>query len=210
MWSVLAFLGVLLATGSAALAAAVVVVHGKGELVSQPLTGDLEVVSVRLEPLLSPGAASDLVLRVRNRSTFIVVADRVRLLLPLREASPAGCAAKVSGPLLGPAGVVLVDDQRVTLAPGRAEQIVVPSALSLAASAKGGCGFRVSVDVQAVQAAPTPTPTTRPTTTPTTTPTTAQPTAVPSTPQPDDSTLSPPPTMPTLDCDEFDPNCPTG
>src|SRR5882724_1350737 len=99
MWWVLALLGVLLASGSAA-AAAAVVVHGKGELVSQPLTGDLEVVDVHLDPLLVPGQASDLVLQVRNRSASTVVADRVRLAPPLRDGTPAGCLAKLSGPLL--------------------------------------------------------------------------------------------------------------
>jgi cell division septation protein DedD len=213
----LASLGVLLATGSAAAAAAALVVHGKGELVSQPLTGDLAVVDARLEPLLIPGAASDLVLQVRNRSAFTVVADRVRLELPLQDTRPAGCAAKVSGPLLAPHGVALVGTRRVTLGPGRAKQVVVPSALSLAAGAKGGCGFRVVVDVQAIQASPTVTPPTTATTTPpTTAPTTTPPTTPATTPAETIPATVPtsvavtPPTAPTLDCDPVDPSCNPG
>jgi len=194
-WWVLALLGVLMASGSAA-AAAAVVVHGKGELVSQPLTGDLQVVTARLDPLLVPGQASDLVIQVRNRSAFTVVADRVRLASPPREESPAGCLAKLSGPLLREtAGVKLAGGQRVALAPGRDGQVVVPGALSLATSAKGGCGFRVVVDVQAVRQAPTTTPPTTPTTTPT--PTTVTPTTHPSTVTPTTHPSTVTPTEPT-------------
>jgi len=206
LWSTLIIAAAALVGGSAAVAAPAVL-HGRGELVSRPLSGDLEVVDVQLEPLLVPGGGSaDLVLRVRNRSALTVAADRVRLLLPVRDVKPAGCFAKVSGPLLDPGGVVLAGDQRVVLGPGRAEQVVVPGALALAASGTGGCGFRVQVDVQGEQsAAPTtvPTaPTTRPTTTaPTTDPTTAEPPTI--------APVTPPPTMPAVDCDPADPTCAT-
>jgi hypothetical protein len=221
LWGSLAVAAAALAGGSAAVAASTVL-HGRGELVSQPLSGDLEVADVRLEPLLVPGAAGDLVLRVRNRSALTVVADRVRLHLPMRDVKPAGCLAKVSGPLLDPGGVALVDGQRVVLGPGRAEQVVVPGALSLAASATGGCGFRVQVDVQAVQSPPTTSPATRPTTEPTATvpstgpatrPPTTVPTADPATADPSAeptiAPVTPPPTLPDLDCDAADPACAT-
>jgi hypothetical protein len=199
--------------------AATTALHGRGDLVSQPLGGDLEVVDVHLEPLLMAGASSDLVLQVRNRSTLTVIADRVRLLLPVRDTKPAGCITKVSGPLLDSAGLALVDDQRVVLEPGRAGQLLVPAALSLAAGATGGCGFRVQVDVQAVPSPPrTVPPTTGPSATPPTTRPTTDPTAEPPTtratsrPPATDPTLipvTPPPTLPPLDCDAADPLCTT-
>jgi hypothetical protein len=205
LWAFAVGAGVLLTAGTAG-AATTLILHGRGELVSQPLAGDLAVLDVRLEPALVPGGSADLVLQVRNRSTVTVVADRIRLQLPLRDARPAGCAAKVSGALMQRAGVALVDDQRVTLGPGRAEQVVLPSALTLAASAKQGCGFRVVVDVQAVQADPRPTlsptrPTAQPTSPPPTVPPPSSPTASPP------RTATPPP-LPTLDeCDPVEPEC---
>ncbi len=218
LWGTLIIAAAALAGGSAAVAAPAVL-HGRGELVSRPLSGDLEVVDVQLEPLLVPGGTADLVLRVRNRSALTVAADRVRLLLPVRDVKPAGCFAKVSGPLLDPGGVVLAGDQRVVLGPGRAEQVVVPGALSLAASGNGGCGFRVQVDVQGVQSPATTAPTTVPTA-PTTTPPTTAPTTDPTTVEPpttaEPPTIAPvtppptlPPTMPALDCDPADPTCAT-
>ncbi|GIM96811.1 hypothetical protein [Paractinoplanes toevensis] len=174
---------VALLAGSSAAYAAVTALHGRGELVSQPLTGDLQVLDAQLEPLLVPGVASDLVLKVRNRSATNVIADRVRLLQPLLDVKPAGCLSAVSGPLLSPTGVTLLDERRVVLGPGRTETVVVPSALTLAAGAKGGCGFRVQVDIQAVKAPPTTNPpTTRPTTPPTDEPPTSDPSSWPTFP----------------------------
>ncbi|GIF20017.1 hypothetical protein BJ973_002078 [Actinoplanes tereljensis] len=207
LWIALAVPVALLAGGSAAYAA-VTVIHGQGELVSQPLTGDIEVIDAQLEPLLVPGVSSDLVLTVRNRSAANVVADRVRLIQPLRDAKPTGCLTAVSGPLLSPFGVTLLDERRVVLGPGRTETVVVPSALTLAAGAKNGCGFRVLVDIQAVKAPPTTPTTTRPTTntpTPPTDPPTSDPSSWPSVPVttvpfPDPPTGEPsswPPTVPT-------------
>ena len=209
--SVFIVLGLLLTAGSA-VAAARLVLHGKGELVNPPLAGDLEVLSLQLEPVLVPGGSGDLVLSVRNRSTLTVTADRVSLDTPLRDARPAGCAAKVSGPLLQKDGVTLSGDERVTLAPGHTGRLVVPAALSLAPSAKQGCGFRVRVALQAVQAYPT-----RPPATPATQPPTSRPPA-PTSPTPRPPTSQPPSAEPTTaypptappslpDCDPADPEC---
>jgi hypothetical protein len=225
----------LLGAGSAAYAAGMIL-HGRGELVSQPLTGDLEVLDARLEPMLLPGATGNLILSVRNRSAADAVADRVRLLRPLRDVQPAGCLAAVSGPLLDPGGVSLAGLQRVTIRAGRTGEVVVPAALALAATAKNGCGFRVQVDIQAIQLPPktmppsswpttdptwsptagptdpTSTPTAGPGTDPTTIPTPwpgTDPTTVPTGAPPTTSptTQPSPPPMPTLDCDELDPGC---
>src|SRR4051812_24484118 len=89
-----------LVVGSVA-AYAAVSVHGRGELVAEPVeTAGLEIDEVRLSVPLTPGHASDLVFRARNRTGGVLVADRVTALLPLREAKPAGCTSKVAGPLL--------------------------------------------------------------------------------------------------------------
>lgn len=212
LWYGLGVLGALLISGSAE-AAVTTVVHGQGELVSQPLTGGVEVVGASLEPLLVPGRAGDLVVHVRNRGAYSVVADRVSLKLPLRDARPAGCVAKVSGPLLDRGGVTLAGAQRTVIGPGWAGEIVVPSALRLAAGADGGCGFKVSVDVRAlVLPDRTPPPSSPPVTPPSSPPIdcdefdptcTPEPTAVPTTTAP----TPPSDTPPTLDCDEFDPDC---
>jgi hypothetical protein len=185
-------------------------VHGQGQLVSQSLTGGLEVVDAGLEPLLVPGRSSDLVVHVRNRGVHSVVADRVGLRLPLRDAKPAGCAAMVSGPLLGPGGVALTGSERTVVGPGWAGTIVVPSALSLATGANAGCGFKVTVDVRALQV-PDRTP-------PPTSPTVSPPTMPPIDCDPVDPTCTPEPTAtatptppsdlpPTVDCDPVDPTC---
>jgi hypothetical protein len=203
----------VLAAGSAA--AAATVLHGRGDLVSEPLTGDLEVVDARLEPLLVPGGASDVTVRLRNRSTLTVMTDRVTLTSPLRDARPAGCGAKVSGPLLG-AGLQLTDDQRLVLAPGHAADLVLPSALALAPGATGGCGFRVQLDVRAVPA-PTRTPTRPAPASPTTSPSLPPVTVTPEPPTSEPPTSAAPtgqpstvptPPIPTLEpCDPVDPDC---
>ncbi|GAA2616779.1 hypothetical protein Adu01nite_30430 [Paractinoplanes durhamensis] len=206
---------ILLVVGSAAYAAGAVL-HGKGELVNQPLTGDLQVLDVQLEPQLVPGVASNLIVKVRNRSASHVIADRVRLVSPLRDAKPAGCLSAVSGPLLNPAGVLLYGaQQRLDIGPGITGEVVLPAALRLAAKAKNGCGFRVDVDIQAIaipdRSLP---PTTFPTSPPTTDPT--PPTFPTIDPDPSDTdlpgttppTVPPtPPATPSWACDEFDPTC---
>lgn len=200
-WLALAVGGAVLLTGSAAVAAAAVVVRGEREIVSQPLTGALQVTDARLEPWLIPGAASDLVVRVRNSSTKPVTLDRLKLKLPLRTPQPAGCTARLSGPLLATAGMPVPAAQRVSVPAGREVSVTVPKVLTLAAAATSGCGFKVVVEVQAVQNQPTTPPTTRPTTMPTTTapsppPPTTAPTPQPSTVQP---TTAPPPPPPTVE-----------
>jgi hypothetical protein len=199
-WLALSVGGAVLVTGSAAVAATAVLVRGEREIVSQPLTGDLQVVDARLEPWLIPGAASDLVVRVRNRGAKPVTLDRLKLKLPLRTPQPAGCTARVSGPLLAAAGMPLPAAQRVGVPAGREVSVTVPKVLTLAAAASSGCGFKVVVEVQAIQnqptSAPTATPTTAPTTPPTTRPTTMPPTATSPTVQP--PTVQPT-TTPTID-----------
>jgi hypothetical protein len=203
---VLIVLGLLVTAGSAA-AATGLVLHGKGELVNPPLAGDLEIVSLQLEPVLVPGGSGDLILSVRNRSTLTVMADRVRLDSPLRDARPAGCTTKISGPLLQKNGVLLIGRERIALMPGRVGQLSVPSALSLAPSAKQGCGFRVQVDVQAVEAVPTsPPPTVAPSTTSPPQPTTPPPPTEAPPSEGGPTTITPPP-LPDPDCDPADPDC---
>lgn len=139
----------VVAGGGAAYAA--VTLHGQAELVSQPIVqAGLAVNAARLEPALTPGDTSALVFTVRNTSGLTVVADRVTLKLPLRDAKPAGCTSRVSGPLLARRGLPLTGGERVLLGPGQNADVTVPGALSLASSATRGCGFRVTLDVQAV------------------------------------------------------------
>ena len=197
-WLALGVGGTILVTGSAAAAVAAVVVRGEREIVSQPLTGDLQVTDARLEPWLIPGAASDLVVRVRNRGAKPVTLDRLTLKLPLRTPQPAGCTARVSGPLMASAGMPLPAAQRISVPAGREVSVTVPKVLTLAAAASSGCGFKVVVEVQAVQNPPTtmPTavpPTSRPPTMPPTTPTLQPPTLQPPTLQPSTGQPTPPP-----------------
>jgi hypothetical protein len=186
LWTAAAAGAAVLLTGSVAAAADPAVVRGQGDLVSMPLTGGLAVVDARLEPLLVPGGSSDLVVTVRSRSAQPLTLDRVLLKSPPRDARPPGCVAKLTGPLRSGAGVTLTGEQRVVVGPGRAADLTVPSVLSLPASAAGGCGFRVTVEVRAVPAAPHSLPPT--------------PEATPPTP-----VRTPPP--PPVDCDPADPSC---
>ncbi|GIE96161.1 hypothetical protein [Paractinoplanes rishiriensis] len=192
-----------------AVASAAIMLRGRGELVVEPLeTAGLEVTGVRLSAPLSPGGRADFVFTVRNRGTIPAVADRVTALLPLREARPEGCTSKVAGPLLARSGMRLTGGQRVYLNPGDQQEVTVPDAVSLAASSKTGCGFRVTVEVQATQVPPREVPTTPPTVEPTTpVPPTTEPTVGPPTSPP--STTNPPPPTPTTtgDCDPVDPTC---
>jgi hypothetical protein len=202
-----------LVVGSVA-AYAAVAVHGRGELVADAVeTAGLEIDEVRLSVPLTPGHTSDLVFRARNRTGSVLVTDRVTALLPLREAKPAGCTSKVSGPLLG-SGMVLGGEQRVVLAPGERQEITIPAAVRLAGSSKTGCGFKVTIDVQAVSAPPTTGPTTRPPTSPTVRPSdptgpSDPPTSTPPT-EPPPTTVNPPTVTPTVDCDPVDPTCQEG
>ena len=148
----LAMVGTTVMLGSAAVYAAIVV-HGRAELVVQPAEiAGVEIDDVHLSGPLFPGGAADVVFGVRNRSKVPVTADRVTALLPLRDARPARCTDKVSGPLLARDGLRLVGPQRTLLAPGQRQEITVTNGLRLAVGAKTGCGFRVTLDVQAVQA----------------------------------------------------------
>jgi hypothetical protein len=188
----------LLVLGST-IASAAIVLHGHAELVVDPAeTGGLEVGDVRLAAPLVPGGTADLVLAVRNRGTVPVAADRITASLPLKDARPAGCTSKVSGPLLTADGSRLSGQQRVVLQPGEQRVVTVPRAVRLAASSKTGCGFRLTLDVQAVQVVVPTTPApTRPTTAPDTEPPTIAPTTAP--------TETPP--LQLDDCDEADPAC---
>jgi hypothetical protein len=149
--SVLVFVGAALAFGSAG-AYAAVVLRGQGELVAEPAEwAGLQVDDVHLAAPLTPGGSADLILTVRNRSTVYATADRLVAPTPLREARPAGCTTKVSGPLLAKAGLKLTGAQRASLSPGSGQVITVPGALRLAATAKTGCGFRLTINVEATE-----------------------------------------------------------
>jgi hypothetical protein len=126
---------------------------------------------------------------VRNHGKLPVTADRVTAQLPLREARPARCTDKVSGPLLARDGLRLMGQQRNVLAPGERQQITVTHALRLASNSKTGCGFKVTLDVQAIQgpAAGSPSVTVPPHPSP------AVPTATASTPPIATTTPMPPP-----------------
>jgi len=181
LWTAVAAGAAVLLTGSVAAAADPVVVRGQGDLVSTPLSGGLAVVDARLEPLLIPGGSSDLVVNVRNRGAQFLVLDRVLLRSSPRDAHPSGCVAKLTGPLRSGDGITLTGEQRVVVGPGRAADLTVPSVLSLPASAAGGCGFRVAVEVRAVPTAPH---------------------SLPPTPE-----VTSPPPPPPADCDPVDPTC---
>jgi hypothetical protein len=203
--------GVLIAGSAAAYATSVL--HGRAELVAPAADlAQLQVSGVHLASPPRPGETVGLVFTVRNNTKAAVTVDRVIAQLPLRDARPAGCTSKLSGPLMSRSGFRLTGDQRVLLAPREQRQVTVPKVLMLSAAARTGCGFRVSVDVQAV-------PTPHPTATPTNTPpigTSPPPTTVPADPTmittpPTSPTITPPPTI-GGGCDpEYDPYCdPTG
>jgi hypothetical protein len=213
----------LLATAGALLAAGSATAYGSviGQEKPAPVrTPHLEVDDVHLS--LAPGGSADLVVRVRNRGTVPVTADRITLESPLRDARPKKCTDRVSGPLLAHDGLILGGRQRVTVRPGTREWITVPGAVRLSRTAKGGCGFRVVMDVRAV-----PVPPKSPAVTPTTEgpvapkpPTGPAPTSTEDTGSPQPGPTTTPPTAPTtsttgtfgplpppIDCDEFDPTC---
>jgi hypothetical protein len=157
-----AIAGTTILLGGATVYAAAVV-HGRADLVvPQTRTAGLEVTGVRLSAL-TPGAAADLSFTVRNPGAVFVTTDRVTALLPLRDARPARCTEKVSGPLLTRNGLHLAGQQRRTLAPGDSEQITVPAALRLSSTVRTGCGFTATLDVRAVQLSAGPTPPAQPT-----------------------------------------------
>lgn len=167
--------GGVLAGASVAVAATTVYVRGKTDMISQPLTGDLQVLDAHLDPMLLPGGTSGLVLRVRNRAAKPVTLDRVTLVRPLRSPTPSTCAGKLSGPLMATAGMPVPTGQRIRIPAGRDAAVTIPAVIKLASSATKGCGFRVTVQVQAVQDPPS-----SPTLTPSTNPTSTSPAASPS------------------------------
>lgn len=191
-WSVAAVvLGSLLLLG-AGVASAAIVLHGRGVLnVPAYHEQGLQVSDVRLAGPLVPGGGADLQFSVRNPNAFTVRVAGVSLIGALRKAKPAGCTAKVTGPVAKPAGYRLPASEQVLVAAGLRADVVVHNAFRLAASATKGCGFTVDIDVQGIQQA---SPTTSPTAPVTTAPT---PSAEPATTAPSSSpTAQPPATVP--------------
>lgn len=191
---VAAVAGATIALGTAAVYAAAVV-HGRADLVvQQAAVASLVASDIHLSGLI-PGAATDLYFTVRNPGKVSVTADRITALLPLRDARPAGCADKVSGPLIASNGLRLAGQPRRTLAPDESQQITVPNALRLAASARTGCGFRVTVDVQAIQAPDSTSSTTQPSASPSVSAIAVPPAHKETAPTPPNQTAPAPPTQ---------------
>jgi hypothetical protein len=147
----LAGLAVLVAAGTAW---AAIVVRGTGTVTAAAYQEQgLQVSDERLSETLVPGGSADLVFRVRNPNAFSVVVNRIGLASALRKASPAGCTSKLSGPLVRPGGYRLPATRQVTVGAGARVTVTVPDAVRLAASARGGCGFVVDIEVQGEQTA---------------------------------------------------------
>lgn len=196
---VLIAVGLTLFVG-AGTALAAIVLRGRGTLVAPALDEQQLVVNdERLSAPLVPGGSSDLLFEVRNPNAFPARVDRVSLGSALRAAKPAGCTAKVSGPVTKPGGYALPAAERVTVPAGGRLEVTVAGAFKLAASAARGCGFTVDILVNATQGvSPTSAPpaVTAPPEPPVTTP--------PSTTRPADPTTAPPPTTDLPDEDPGD------
>lgn len=208
-----ALIGVgLLLMATAGAAAAAITLSGKGTLVAPAYHEKmLQVTDERLSRPLTPGGAADLLFAVRNPNAFPVRVDGVSLASAMSRAKPAGCTAKVSGPVRR--GFVFPAADRVTVPAGGRSEVRVPDAFRLARSALRGCGFTVDILVSATQGAgappaSTPAPPVPPVppdppaepgpSVPVTEPaTTTAPTSGSSEPDPADSTdLAPPPLIP--------------
>lgn len=183
---VLIGVGLTLVLG-AGTALAAIVLQGRGTLVAPALDEQqLQVTDERLSTPLTPGGSSDLLFAVRNPNPFPARVDRVSLASPMSKTRPAGCTAKVSGPVQR--GYTFPAAERVSVPAGGRVEVTVPAAFKLAGSASKGCGFTVDILVNATQAtsAPVSSPPTA------TAPAPQQPTT-PATTRPADSTTAPPP-----------------
>ncbi len=149
-------IGLFLLFGAGA-AAAAITLSGKGTLVAPAYDGkQLQVTDEHLSQPLAPAAAADLVFTVRNPHGFAVRVYQVGLASPMSRAKPAGCTARVSGPVLR--GYTFPAGTQVTVPPGARTEISVPAAFRLAPAATRGCGFTVDILVSAVQGGSVPTP----------------------------------------------------
>lgn len=150
-WWVLIGIGTLL-LAVAGTAAAAIVLTGKGTLTAPAYTEQtLQVSGERLSGPLTPGTAADLLFTVRNPNAFPARVNRVSLASPLRKAKPAGCTAKVGGPVTRTAGAELAAAEQVTVPAGDQAQVTVRGAFRLAAGAGKGCGFTVDILINATQ-----------------------------------------------------------
>lgn len=195
VYTVMIVVGLLMVIG-AGFAWAAVILHGRGTLDAPAVQQkDLQVSNTRLDRPLLPGGTADLLFSVRNPNAFGARVDQVSLVGALRKANPAGCTAKVAGPVTRSAGYRLPSAEQVLVGAGAKKDVVVHAAFTLAGSAKTGCGFTAEVDVSATQLTPTASPTTvNPTTAPTSTPTDGAGPGVPVTSNP----TTPPTTTPTM------------
>lgn len=209
LWCVVAIACGLLLMITAGIASAAILLHGRGFLTAPAVEEkSLQVSNVRLSVPLVPGGAADLLLSVRNPNAFGTRVDQIALVGALRKAKPAGCTAKVGGPITRPAGYRLPLAEQVLVGAGAKRNVVVRAAFTLAASAKTGCGFTAAVDVRGTQLTSTPSATTKPAPAPaTTTPghidgatSTAPPPSATTTTEPAPTLMSPPPGT-TLFCD---------
>jgi hypothetical protein len=143
--------GLLLVAG-AGTAAAAIALTGKGTVTAPAYNEQqLQVTDEHLSLPLVPGGSADLVFLVRNPNPFPARVDGVALASSLRKAKPAGCTARVSGPITRAGGYRLPAAARVTVPAGARVEVTAPAAFKLAGAARGGCGFTVDILVSAVQ-----------------------------------------------------------